>query len=149
MPRGVVPVCPRMWLDEYSDAAAFHDLLRELPVVPFPEGHRPFKEVIVFAHKRARHERTRRTPLWESVEAPQDFVYHIPTGAGPRVFLKVEPTEPSCGRCWPLALGGTLDRAGSCRLPSPPLASASACALLLASGHLDGVVQPEGRLPML
>ena len=56
--------------------------------------------MIVFGHKRSRPEvdRTRDWKAWESVQAPKGFRYQIPPGNGPRLFQKVQPTEPELKR---------------------------------------------------
>jgi hypothetical protein len=83
------------------------------------------------------------------VQAPPGFVYHLPAGAGPRVFQKVEPTESELQRMLrssPLRahLAAPVDVA----VARPPLALGTGhVALLLASGYLDGVVHPEGQAP--
>jgi hypothetical protein len=140
-------------VDEYSDARRhFNTYCENCTIVPFPEDHRPFNEVIVFGHKRMRaqvdpwgssHIR------WESVQAPQNFIYHIPPGAGPRTFQKVEPTEPELQRMLANSpLRSHLSAPADVPLPSPPLAlGIGHVALLLASGHLDGVVHPDGQPP--
>jgi hypothetical protein len=155
MPGGVmVFVCPEATVDEYSDAREhFTSYYENCAIVPFPDGHRPFNEVIVFGHKRGRPVMEAgtiggRTP-WKSVLAPPGFRYRIPPGSGPRVFQKVEPTEVELRQ---LLAGSPLRRhltaPPNMRLPSPPLAlGLGHVALLLASGHLDGVVHPEGELP--
>ncbi len=147
-------VCPEGVVDEYSAARQhFATYYENCTIVPFPEEHRPFKEVIVFAHKRARPRANQQGSYswntWESVEAPPNFRYHIPSGTGPRVFEKIEPTETELGRmlaCSPLRSHLTVPPEAP--LPSPPLAlGIGHVALLLASGHLNGVVHPEGKPP--
>ena len=64
-------------------------------IVPFPAGHRPFNEAIVFGQKRMRLE---AEPKRAWIPAPDDFVYQIPPGPGPRIFQKFEPTEPELQR---------------------------------------------------
>jgi len=72
-----------------------------------------------------------------------------PPGTGPKVFQKIEPTEPELQRMLaqsPLRSHWTVPPDSF--LPSPPLAlGIGHVALLLASGHLDGVVHPDGKLP--
>lgn len=155
MPGGVVAlVCPEDVVAEYSDARRHFTTYYELcTLVPFPAEHRPFHEVVLFGHKRARPEVERSDSRcggsWESVLAPNNFRYHIPPGRGPKVFQKIEPTEPELQRLLarsPLRSHLTLPPAVP--LPSPPLAlGIGHVALLLASGHLDGVVHPEGQSP--
>jgi len=153
MPGGVMAlVCPEDVIEEFSDARQhFTRFYGNVTVVPFPEAYRPFREVIVFGHKRSRPEvgRTTGWKAWESVQAPQGFHYRIPPGDGPRVFQKVQPTEPELQRM----LNGSplrshLKSSPETPVPSPPLPlGIGHVALLLASGHLDGVVQPAGLPP--
>jgi Uncharacterised methyltransferase family (DUF6094) len=151
MPGGVmVLVCPEDVADEYSDTRRhFSTYYQNCMIVPFPERHRPFKEVMVFGLKCARPQVGLGSPSWESVQAPPGFVYHIPSSAGLRVFLKVEPTDSELRQMLAQSpLRSHLTAPAAARLPSPPLAlGIGHVALLLASGHLDGVVQPEGRPP--
>ncbi len=155
MPGGVMAlVCPEDVADEYSDTRRhFATYYQNCAIVPFPAAHRPFGEVVVFGQKRPGR-RTDRCggevrPTWESVQAPGDFVYALPPSTGPRLFQKVEPTEAELSRllaCSPLR--AHLTAPPESPLPSPPLAlGVGHVALLLAGGHLDGVVCPEGEPP--
>ena len=100
MPDGVMAlVCPEDVVEEYSEARQhFTRFYENVTLVPFPEAHRPFKEVIVLGHKRKRldaePDRLKDWQVWESIQAPKGFRYRIPEGNGPRVFQKVQPTEP-------------------------------------------------------
>src|SRR5205809_190974 len=82
--------CPQDVVEEYSNARRhFETYYQNCMIVPFPEDHRPYSEVVVFGSKLAKpHVDRWRTRSWESVEAPAGFVYQIPAGSGPRVFLK-------------------------------------------------------------
>lgn len=151
MPGGVMAlVCPEDVVDEYSDVRRhFASHYEKCQIVPFPEKHRPFNEVIVFGHKRLKLRADERSSSWQAVQAPPGFIYQIPSGTGPRTFVKVEPTETELQQILsrsPLRSHLTAPKATT--LPSPPLAlGIGHVALLLASGHLDGVVQPEGKPP--
>ncbi len=155
LPGGVMAlVCPEDVVDEYSDARRhFTTYYEHCMIVPFPERHRPFHEVLVFGHKCARPEvdpqSCSRAKSWDSVAAPTNFCYHIPPGCGPRIFQKVEPTEPELQRLLAHSpLQSHLAAPSEVPLPSPPLAlGIGQVALLLASGHLNGVVHPEGGPP--
>lgn len=155
MPGGVMAlVCPENVVDDYSDARRhFTTYYQNCTILPFPEKHRPFHEVVVFGHKRARPEVDRGHSgcwkSWESVKAPDNYCYHIPPGNGPRGFQKVEPTETELLRMLAQSpLRSHLTVPPAIPLPSPPLAlGIGHVALLLASGHLDGVVQAEGGPP--
>lgn len=153
MPGGVMAlVCPENVVEAYSHArqhlARHYELLS---IVPFPEGSRRFNEVIVFGHKRSKPEANRNDGLnvWEAVQAPKDFCYRIPPSTGPRLFQKFEPTESELQRMLAGSpLRSYLNSPPEALVPSPPLPlGIGHVALLLASGHLDGVVLPEGKLP--
>jgi hypothetical protein len=145
-------VCPEDVVEEYSDARQhFARFCENVMIVPFPDAQRPFKEVIVFGHKRSRPEvdRTSTQKAWESIQAAKGFRYQIPPGNGPRLFQKVQPTEPELER---MLIGSPLrshlQSPPKTRVPSPPLPlGIGHVALLLASGHLDGVVHPAGKRP--
>jgi hypothetical protein len=144
-------VCPQDVVGEYTEARRhLATYLEHCKIVPFPERHRPFQEVVVFGHKRLRVEAAGYgTVDWSSVQEPAHFIYHLPYGNGPRVFEKVEPTERELQRMLAQsALREHLTAPAAAALPSPPLALGTGhIALLLASGHLDGVVQPEDKPP--
>jgi hypothetical protein len=152
MPGGVMAlVCPEDVADEYSRVREhFASYYENCLIVAFPEPHRQFNEVIVFGHKRHKLRADRwDSPSWKAVQAPAGFSYQVPTGSGPRIFKKVEPTEPELQDMLaqsPLRLH--LTAPAETPLPSPPLAlGVGHVALLLASGHLDGLVQPAGKSP--
>jgi hypothetical protein len=151
MPGGVLAfVCP-----EYVVASPYGSARQQLlqwyerlTVLPFPEHCRAYGEVVVLAVKRGQPVEPWRA-RWEEQQAPEGYRYAIPAGEGPRVFRKVEPTEAE----WRLLLAASPLRAHLRlpppeRQPAPPLALGSGhIALLLASGHLDGLVCPPGEPP--
>lgn len=145
-------VCPEYVLEGQSDLRThLATYYKHCTVAPFPEGCRPFNEVVVLAHKRVRINAD-KPPSWQRCElaqAPRGFVYRIPPGTGPRHFQKVEPTEPELQAMLAKSpLRFHLIVPPDVPLPSPPLAlGLGHVALLLASGHLDGVVQADGESP--
>lgn len=90
-----------------------------------------------------RHEA--ETQRWEAASTPEGFRFHIPRGDGPRVFEKVEPTEIELHRIIKNSpLASRLKTVPEPPLPTPPLPLGTGhIALLLASGHLNGVVRPQ------
>ena len=148
VPGGVlVLVCP----DHVAASShAVQPFLRQwydkVTVVPFPQGTSPYGEVAILAIRR-------KTPLavyevgWNEIQAPEGFVYRIPTSNGPQVFRKTEPTEVELRRALAASpLKRLLQAPVPRKVASPPLALASGhVALLLASGYLDGVVRPKGE----
>jgi Uncharacterised methyltransferase family (DUF6094) len=112
----------------------------------FPDHCRQYDEVIILAVKRSKAVNAgadREHLAWEPV-AP-DTIYDIPPGDQPKVWEKIEYTPAELLR----ALGRSPLRRhllppAELPLPSPPLALGTGhIALLLAAGHLDGVVRPE------
>ncbi len=122
---------------------------------PFPDHCREYDEVIILAVKRSKAANPvvgkdwvgREQLAWEPV--PPDTMYDIPPGTPPKVFEKVEYTQVELLR----ALGRSPLRRHllppkELPLPSPPLALGTGhIALLLAAGHLDGIVRPESTAP--
>jgi hypothetical protein len=138
--------------------ARSHDIRRQLLTWydkiserPFPEHCREYDEIIILAVKRSKAMNAasgkdcagREQMAWEPV--PPDTIYDIPPGDPPRVWEKIEYTPAELLR----ALGRSPLRRhllppAELPLPSPPLALGTGhIALLLAAGHLDGVVRPE------
>ncbi len=148
-PGGVLAfVCPERVVGPYTSA---RQQLRQwyqcVTFLPFPEHCREFNEVVVLAVKR---DQPARADTWSSGpldEAPEGCVYRIPAGEPPRVWRKVEPTDLEWRRSLAASpLRAQLTVPPPARVPSPPLALGSGhIALLLASGHLDGLVCPPGE----
>jgi len=149
MPSGVMAlVCPEEVASEHSEIRRhFLTYFENCMIVPFPDEHRPFNEVTVFGQKRSRPMIDQSDP--KRSLAPNGFIYDIPPGIGPKVFQKLEPTEPELEQMLANSpLRSHLTVLPEVPLPSPPLAlGIGHVALLLASGHLDGVVHPEGKPP--
>lgn len=154
MPGGIMAlVCPEDVFSDYSEARRhFVTYYENGTITPFPAEHRPFNEVIVLGHKRRRpvaDEQVVRWKAWESIQAPAGFVYQLPAADGPKLFEKVEPTESEIQAMLATSpLRSNLTAPRSVPLPAPPLPlGIGHVALLLASGHLNGIVQPEDRRP--
>jgi hypothetical protein len=126
-----------------------------LSVVPFPEEHRPYREVVVFAVRRAKGVGDKDRPGWaESVQVYEDPLgpgrqYEIPPANGPKWFHKIELTEAEILRGLDESpLRKMLEPPPEPPLGEPPLPLYKGhLALLLASGNLDGLVCPQGELP--
>jgi hypothetical protein len=116
----------------------------QVQAVPFPADARPYNEVIVFGVKRkAAVDKYQVT--WESCLARPGTKYRIPIG-WPVTFKKVNPTDEELSAALaasPLRL--RWQAPVPYQVPSPPMAlGIGHCALLLASGHLDGIVESNG-----
>jgi Uncharacterised methyltransferase family (DUF6094) len=149
MPGGVMAlVCPEEVADEWSDVRRhFGNYYQNCRIEPFPARYRRFNEVIVLGHKRQRPQG--ELVPWETVLASPGFVYSIPSSCGPRIFQKAEPTEAELQTMLVSSpLRNHLTAPAEVALPCPPLTlGIGHVALLLASGHLDGVVHPPGQPP--
>jgi hypothetical protein len=144
-PGGVLAlVCPERVADGWSVRQQLQQWYDRVSVRPIPEAVRQFDEVIVLAVKRQKP-----VERWESVEdlAPPETVYAIPPGTAPKRFEKTELTDLEFRRALAASpLQAHLTTTPEQALARPPLALGTGhVALLLASGHLDGVVKPAGE----
>ena len=149
--RGVILlVCPEHVAERRDIQDYCLQWYEDLACVPFPEGHRPFDEVILLGRKRSRPVDQERLDWDEQCRRTvEPGSYPIPLAPGPRRFEKVEFTERELARA---LLGSPLRRLlappPEPALAEPPLPLAHGhIALLLASGTLDGVVHPRGEPP--
>ncbi len=161
-PHGIlVLVCPESVIQsKYFGVPHFlTEWFHSVAVLPFPAAARHYQEVAVLAIKRPRpleEDECQKlygsyAPSWDDIQAPPGYQYQIPSAGPPKRFQKVEPTEEELAAA--LAGSPLRDRwreRAAFQLPSPPLALGTGhLALLLASGHLDGLVQPPGESPHL
>lgn len=162
-PGGVLALCcPENVVSRtYSDVRThLEEWYHSITVLPYPDGHRDYDEVVMLAVKRDRPYNRPPTAAepwassradWNEIQAPAGMVYTLPSSPGPKRFEKREPTEAELA----LALGSSPLRslwkqAPPYTPPSPPLAlGAGHVALMLAAGYLDGVVAPDGEMPHL
>jgi hypothetical protein len=128
-----------------------------------PAEARPFGEVCVLGRRRRdplperethdepiRHLRTWQSDLGFPVLGEDvGRRYPIPRGRAPAVFEKADLTEVEAREALAASpLWRRLEPAGAAAKVAPPLALREGhIALLLASGHLDGVVAPPGEPP--
>ena len=116
----------------------------QFTLCPFPEDERPFDEVLILA-------RRRKKPInhWESQERFGDYRYTLPASDGAKRWEKTGLTEAELATALAASpLRRLLSEHRTRGLTSPPLSLGKGhIALLLASGHLDGVVRPEGEPP--
>lgn len=127
---------------------------KNISIRNFPHGVRKYGEVIVLAERRRAHAKDEEVKLqWNGVaDVPwcdENTEYVIPAGDKPSNFLKVEYTQPELiAAMYHSPLRNLLKAPPAIPLPSPPLSLGTGhIALLLAAGHLDGIVRPEGEMP--
>lgn len=147
--------CPQPVVDQYDVTKILLSHYDRIAVIPWPAEHRQFNEVTVLAVKRP-------SPVdWGFVTRQQVFVnpqailfgnllpYEVPTGHGPKRFEKSDLTEEEYATCM---ASSPVMRHFAPQAEPPPLRppmtlSKGHLAILLASGHLDGLVEPPGELP--
>jgi hypothetical protein len=145
VPGGVLAlVCPARVIGMRAVQAELLTWYDSLQIVPFDAKWRKYDEVIVFARRMPRlmapSERT-----WREVQTP-GVVYDLPisSGAGTR-WEKWQLTDAELDEAVSRSpLRRLIDAPPALPIPRPPMTlSTGHLALLLAAGHLDGLIQPE------
>jgi hypothetical protein len=122
--------------------------------MPFPKEVRKYNETILLGCKRKQPNTLDRSGYrWDCLEKWMDskILYTLPPGERPRQFRKLEPTDTELAR---MVAGSPLrfhlqrpaDRAEH-RLRPPMSPGIGHRAMLLASGHIDGLICPAGESP--
>jgi hypothetical protein len=148
--RGImVLVCPRNTAARYDIRNLFKCWYDDVYTLPFPDHCRKYNEVAVIGIKRAKME-----SYWDRTDhdvfRDSPTFYDIPAGNGPGTrFVKIAMTDEELEAALEHSpLNDMLKPPVVGHVDSPPLELATGhLALLLASGHLDGLVQPPGELP--
>lgn len=147
-------VCPEDVAGSYETAEFFQERFYAISAMPFPEEVRRYNETVVLGYKRKQPNSTEGNGYaWEWLEKRMEarVVYRLPPGERPRQFRKSEPTDTELARLVaqsPLRfhLQRPVDRV-NCR-PRPPMSPGIGHrAMLLASGHIDGLICPPGEPP--
>ena len=147
-------VCPEDVANSYATAEFFEEHFDQVSAMPFPEEVRKYGETVILGCKRkqppqavnGRHD-------WDWLEKRMDthVVYRLPPGQRPKTFRKSEPTDTELARLVaqsPLRfhIERPADKAG--HRPRPPMSPGIGHrAMLLASGHIDGLICPADEPP--
>jgi hypothetical protein len=125
-----------------------------LSMLPFPAPQRKYEEAIVFGVKRSRAAEFSISAMLDAcvaMQKPPDAAmpYDIPPADAPRVWRKVELTDSEIEEEFSRSgLLSVLDAPPEQPLLAPPLPlGAGHLAVLLAAGHLDGIVRPDNEPP--
>jgi hypothetical protein len=147
-------VCPHDVADSYRTSEFFEQWCYDISAMPFPENVRKFNETVILGRKRkqSRAVNHRDCPYdWLEKRMEDCFVYKLPAGQRPRIFRKTEPTDTELA--WLVAqspLRFHIERPAD-KLnyrPRPPISPGIGHrAMLLASGHIDGLICPPGEPP--
>ena len=147
-------VCPHDVADSYATSEFFEQHFYDISAMPFPEEVRKFNETIILGRKRKQSRAIGRCEYpydWLERRMAGHIVYTLPAGVRPKVFRKMEPTDTELVRLVaksPLRfhIERPADRADY--RPRPPLSPGNGHrAMLLASGHIDGLICPPDEPP--
>jgi hypothetical protein len=147
-------VCPEDVAGTYDMAEFFQEHFERISAMPFPEAVRKYKETVILGCKRRQPVPPgHRKHEWDWLEKRMDacILYTLPAGERPRQFRKLEPTDTELVRLVaqsPLRfhLERPADRVD--HRPRPPMSPGIGHrAMLLASGHIDGLICPPDEPP--
>ena len=139
-------VCPENIGMDWRTRRWFRAHFSDRMVMEFPESCRKYKEIIFLGTRRKQPTDNWGGDSWDDLlNADQD--YWLPRADGPRVFSKTEPTDGELAVLLKQSPLRNITKKNDCGLnvrpPLPP--SKGHLALLLASGHLNGVIRPNGE----
>jgi hypothetical protein len=156
--RGVMAlVCPESVASGWQVTDHFKMWYDEVRVVPFPEEHRPYREVVTFGVRRASMVEAQSRPTGDcykyrgGVGGRVDYVYQVPPAGAPRTFKKDALTQNEILRALHASpLRSLFQPKPPADVPPPPLElSKGQMALVLAGGYLDTSLQRPGEPPIL
>jgi hypothetical protein len=155
-PGGILcMVVPERFTGAYSPIGEeIHGRFDQVRWRPFPDNVRKFGEVVIFGIRRRSSRLIAETQYLARQPMDQittDDRYVVPWSDGPARFEKTAPTDLELGRMLAASPLTRLFEAPETRPPArPPLPlNKGHIALMLASGHLDGLVCPPGEPPHL
>lgn len=148
------PVFRKLDADAYETSRFFEENFSQISAMPFPEEVRKFGETVILGCKRKQPRVVNYSDCpydWLEQRMEQHVVYTLPAGVRPKHFRKTEPTDTELARLVAKSpLRFHIERPAD-RLdyrPRPPLSPGNGHrAMLLASGHIDGLICPPGEPP--
>lgn len=150
-PGGVgVLVCPEHVATTISMKEFWLEWYDYITMARFPPHCRRFNEVFMFGRRRRERAPSSESRGWKHVFNAGRLDYHVAPAGGPEAaFQKTGYTDHELEQALANSpLNARLQPPPPADVPSPPLAlGAGHIALLLSSGHLDGLVCPPGEAP--
>jgi hypothetical protein len=147
-------VCPEEVAGSYGTVDFFQEWFYQISAMPFPEEVRRFNETIILGCKRKLPRPVDDSGYeWDTLEQwmQAQIVYRLPPGQRPRQFRKSEPTDAELRRMVaqsPLRFQLQQPAEQTQSRLRPPLSPGTGHrAMLLASGHIDGLVCPPDEPP--
>jgi predicted RNA methylase len=147
-------VCPEDVASSCQTFDFFRERFYEISAMPFPATVRKYNETVILGCKRKQLNTGDYSGYaWDWLEKRMEaqIVYKLPPGARPRQFRKSEPTDTELARLVvrsPLRfhLERSADKVNH-RARPPMSPGAGHRAMLLASGHIDGLIHPADEPP--
>ena len=147
-------VCPEDVAGSYQTSDFFQERFCDISAMPFPEEVRKYSETIILGRKRQQpgtSDYSGHSWNWLQQRMQARIVYKLPLGERPRQFRKLEPTDAELARLVAQSpLRFHLQRPAD-KLnyrPRPPMSPGIGHrAMLLASGHIDGLICPPDEPP--
>jgi len=147
-------VCPEDIASSYQTVSFFQEQFFQISAMPFPREVRKYNETIVLGYKRKQPQVMDGGGYrWDLFEKWIDsrIVYTLPPGQRPRQFRKLQPTDTELARMVaqsPLRFHLEHPVSGANHRLRPPMSpGAGHRAMLLASGHIDGLICPAEEPP--
>ena len=147
-------ICPEDVANSYQTVNFFQERFQGISAMPFPQEVRRYNETVILGYKRT-HPTVNDDGghVWDRLDnwMHAHIVYRLPPGQRPRQFRKSEPTDVELARMVaqsPLRfhLQRPADKANY--RPRPPMSpGVGHRAMLLASGHIDGLICPANEPP--
>ena len=147
-------VCPEDVAGSQQTVEFFQERFHAISAMPFPAEVRHYNETIVLGYKRKQRNAIGYAGYgWDWLEKwlAARILYKLPAGTRPRQFQKSEPTDTELARLVkqsPLRfhVQRPADKAND-RLRPPMSPGIGHRAMLLASGHIDGLICPLDEPP--
>lgn len=147
-------VCPENVAESHETVDFFQERFYEVSAMAFPQEVRRYHETILLGYKRKQPNPTDGSGYrWDWLDRWMESktIYTLPPGNRPRQFRKVEPTDVELARMVaqsPLRFHLQPSSDGAHRRLRPPMSpGAGHRAMLLASGHINGLICPAGEPP--
>ena len=147
-------VCPEDVADSYATAEFFEERFCQVSAMPFPKEVRRYNETVILGRKRKQRTAVgygRHAWDWLEKRMESHVVYTLPAGQRPTVFRKSEPTDTELARLVaqsPLRFHIERPADTADYRPRPPMSPGIGHrAMLLASGHIDGLICPADEPP--
>lgn len=147
-------VCPQDVAESYTMQEFFDEHFERVSAMPFPEAVRKYSETVILGAKRKQSPSAitgRYDGEWLDKRMDTQVVYRLPPGIRPKNFRKSEPTDTELARLVahsPLRFHIERPADRLSHRPRPPMSPGIGHrAMLLASGHIDGLICPPDEPP--